>query len=225
MLLFLVPVFSIADTLKLGIFDARPFVWKEKDQYFGFHYDIGLSLAKQMGVTLEVKDAPILRVIDMLKKGDVELVFATDHKDLEALNPKKELVLNLVSYLFSHPDNPVNSKEEIKGPIGRLGNGCLALHGSPGIEWVEISSYEQATNLLKAKRIIGFCGTIAFKIIANKTDTEFAKKIKSIILNKKAIWAHALPTIDEKRWAKIQKSLRIIVKRGTIDKLLKKYIN
>ena len=169
-LLFILAIFSSfhiqAKTLTVGLIDSRPFVWKENGKYTGFHYEIATQLAEKMKFQLVVKEAPILRIISMLKKGEVDVIIVTDNKELRELNTKKELILELDYFLYTLPDQAITSKKEIRGTIARLSSGCMPLIDYKTINWVDAESYDQAYGLLKRKRIRAVCGTIAFQIVA-----------------------------------------------------------
>lgn len=211
------------EKLKIGIMDSRPFYWKENGKTTGFHFEIAKALSRKMKLDLVVKEAPILRMIKMLKNGDVDIVIVTDHKDLEAMNVKKELLLELDSLLYTLSDQPITSKAEIKGAIGRLSNSCSSLQNYPGIEWLDAESYEQAYELLKVKRIRAVCGTIAFQIVANTKRAVDGLNIKSFLVSKKALWVQARADFNAKRWHEIQNNIHELLNEGYITKLAKKF--
>lgn len=211
------------ETIKIGLMDSRPFFWKENGKATGFHFEIAKALADKMKVNLVVKEAPILRMINMLKKGDVDVVIVTDHKELEAIKVKKELLLKLDSLIYTLSDQPITSKEEIKGTIGRLSSSCSSLENHPGIDWLDAASYEQAYVLLKMKRIRAVCGTVAFQIVANPKQADDGLDIKSFVISKKALWVQARPEFDSKRWHTIQKNVHELSSSGYITDLAKTF--
>lgn len=210
-LLFILAIFSSfhiqAKTITVGLMDSRPFVWKENGIYTGFHYEIATQLAEQMKFQLVVKEAPILRIISMLKKGEVDVVIVTDHKELQVLNTKKELILELNFFLFTLPEQAITSKKEIRGTIARLSNSCMPLIDHKGINWVDAESYEQAYGLLKRKRIRAVCGTVAFQIVAKDKAAPNNSELKSFLISRKGLYVQALPGFDSAVWSEIQKKL------------------
>lgn len=211
------------ETLTIGLMDSRPFFWKENGKPTGFHFEIAKALSDKMDVNLVVKEAPILRMINMLKKGDVDIVILTDHKELDAMKAKKEFLLKLDSLIYTLSDQPITSKKEIKGTIGRLSNSCSSLQHHPGIDWLDATSYEQAYVLLKVKRIRAVCGTIAFQIVANPKQAVDGLNIKSFIISKRALWIQARPDFDSKRWHTIQKKIHELLSEGHINDLAKTF--
>ncbi len=212
-----------AETLTIGLMDSRPFYWEEKGKKTGFHFEIAKALSNKMKLDLVVKEAPILRMIKMLKNGEIDAVIVTEHKELEAMNVKKEVLLELDSRLYTLPDQPINSKAEIKGTIGRLSNSCSSLQNHPGVEWLDTGSYEQAYGLLKMKRINAVCGTIAFQIVANSKQEFDGLSIKSFLISKRNLWIQARADFDSKRWREIQKNVHELSNEGHIVKLAKKF--
>ena len=53
--------------------DKRPFMYKEDDKFVGFHYEVAQEMSKKLGVGLEAFDAPVMRVVEMLKNKKSEL--------------------------------------------------------------------------------------------------------------------------------------------------------
>lgn len=216
-------IYIQAKSLTVGLIDSRPFVWKENGKYTGFHYEIAAQLAEKMKFQLIVKEAPILRMISMLKKGEVDVVIVTDNKELRELNTKKELILELNYFLFTLLDQAITSKQEIRGTIARLSNGCLPLIDYKNIHWVDAESYEQAYGLLKRKRIRAVCGTIAFQIVAQESAAPENADLKSFLISRKGLWIQALPSFDSAIWSEIQKTMKSLVGDGSVATAAKKF--
>jgi ABC-type amino acid transport substrate-binding protein len=222
-ILFLFPTIVFADSLTVGLMDSRPFAWVENNTYHGFHYEVAKNISERIGEKLEVKDAPVMRIIDMLRKGKVDFVIMTNHKDLDVLGTKKEILIQLDTFIYSLPPTTINEIKDLKGPVARLSNSCIQLNSQPGVEWTEVESYNQAYDLLKAKRITAVCGTIAFQILAQKKNESVPLEINSFKFSSKDLSVHALSKFDKTRWKKIQNAIKELDKEGVIESLSKKY--
>jgi len=90
-----------------------------------------------------------------------------------------------------------------------------------GIQWLDVQSYEQAYELLKAQRVKGVCSTVAFWHMIDKKGSR--KDIQVLSMSKKSVWVQVMPDIDEKKWKSIQKAVQSLIKEGTVEKLAMTY--
>lgn len=224
--LLLSPLLGKAETLKVAIINSRPFFWAENGKNRGFHYELAVELSKRMGNTLEFQAAPVDRAIKILSHGDAEMLILSDSKALEDLHAVKEHLLTIDTLVFNlASDKPITTKNEVKGTIARMGSGgCIDLSEQPGLQWIDTQSYEQAYRLLVAKRVHSVCGSIAFRIVADRLAAN-PNEIKSTVIGSKKMWVYMMPSLSKKRRTEIQNAIKALKAEGEIERLADKRSN
>ena len=202
----------------MALFDKRPFAWKDGEETRGFHYAIAKGLSERMGRPLKIELVPVRRAIEMLRHGEVDLIFMTDQISLSEMRTQKAFMLDVGAYIYTLADHkPIANSKDLKGKVGRLAGGCSEFADLPDIQWSDMKSFDQCIDVLLLGRVDSVCSSIGLQYLMN-TRRIPKTKVKSYLLQSKSLWAHALPTMDKKKWKEIETAVDSLVKDGSIAK-------
>lgn len=206
------------EPLRVALFDKPPFAYRDGDKMRGFHYAVAQAISEKTGRELQATLVPVRRAIELLRQGSVDIVIMTDQSSFEEMKTRKSFVLNVSTFIFTLPSHkPVLSKKDLDTNMARLAGGCSELADVPGIKWSDLKSYEQCLDVLLLGRVQSVCGTEAMQLTLN-TRKLTSDQIKAYPIMQKAVWAHALPTMPEKKWKEIDTVLQALVKDGSVER-------
>jgi len=219
-----IPVLAKLEPLRVALFDKPPFAYKEDGVMKGFHYSVAQGIADRTGRKLQINLVPVRRAIELLRQGQVDIVIMTDQTSFEEMKTKKAFLISANTFIYTKADHkPVLSKKDIAGNMARLAGGCTEFNDLPGVKWSDLKSYEQTLDVLLLSRVEGVCGTVAFQAILNRRKIS-ADQVKTYTVLDKAVWVHALPTINEKKWKEIESNVQSLIKDGSVDYWARKFL-
>ncbi|MGZ5280494.1 MAG: transporter substrate-binding domain-containing protein, partial [Pseudobdellovibrionaceae bacterium] len=129
--LFLFSIFiSVAgyaerEPLRVALFDKPPFAYKEDGVMKGFHYSVAQGIADRTGQKVQLSLVPVRRAVELLRQGQVDILFMTNQTAFEEMKTKKIFLLSANTFIFTKADHkPVLSKKDITGNVARIAGGC-----------------------------------------------------------------------------------------------------
>jgi ABC-type amino acid transport substrate-binding protein len=207
-----------SEPLKIALFDKPPFAWKENGKMRGFHYAVAQGVADRVQRPLEIALVPVRRAMEMLRSGEVDIVIMTDQTSFEEMKTHKAFIIDIGTYIFTRKKGPqFTSVKDLKGSLGRLAGGCSELGELPEVKWTDMKSYEQGLDVLLLERVDAVCGTDSF-LYVTKSVKGSTEMIKSLSLQKKAVYIHALPSMNLKKWKAVEEATNSLVQDGSIQK-------
>lgn len=170
-LLFLpITAFANVPILQVGLSEVGPFAYEENGMLVGINHDILSQLSKESGLTFKYSLYPHARMINSLNTSSPDLVinFSTTCQKYEKNYEIQSILYSLKPALY------LKSSIDIKKTnprIGRLRGTCTELISKHVKREMltEVSSMEQALEMITSNRLQGVCGLNAvIKFYAQK---------------------------------------------------------
>lgn len=157
LLLAMLPLWSIADTLRIATMDLPPYGWvSDRGQNQGVLYEFNQEIGVRSGMPFVHVVLPFSRMLQLLREGRIDLLSSQPHA--EALRAGDSLAVQYVNtvVIISSQGFPVSKLEEFRGKT-------VVYHLSasyPGFDSLpqkiaRVNHYSQAIDMLRAKRVDG----------------------------------------------------------------------
>ncbi|WII71238.1 transporter substrate-binding domain-containing protein [Bdellovibrio sp. 22V] len=211
--LILFPFLAKAQTLQVGMSDVAPFAYEEQGQIKGIHYDLFSQLAKESGLHFEYTIYPHARMVNAMATSSPDLAIFFS---VTCLKYKQHYEIQEKLYT-STPKIYLKDSVDIKKHnlrIGRLRGTCTDLisqYVKPEM-LTEVTTMEQAIEMLKSNRLQGVCGLVSV-IDFYKEKAQYSEKLVAYHSNNKPLEAvicrkKSLPEETKKKLEAAAKKLK-----------------
>ncbi|WP_295903021.1 substrate-binding periplasmic protein [uncultured Bdellovibrio sp.] len=188
-LFLLIPFFAKAQTLQVGLSEVGPFAYEEKGQLKGINYDILSQLAKESGLTFEYNLYPHARLVNAMETSnpDLAIFFSVSCIKYEKHYEIQDKLYEATPRIYLKPSVDLKQKDV---RIGRLRGTCTELiHQYVKPERLtEVTSMDQAVEMLKSNRLQGVCALSSVLNFA-KDKAHYDEKLVSSLKNEKPLEA------------------------------------
>ncbi len=199
-------------------------------QFEGFDVDLGLSLAKEMGVEAKFIDAEWQGLLAGLKKGDYDMLITCMSKsETRGQNVNfSDVYYELPDVIVVRKDEAtIKNKEDLKDKVVgvQVGSGSEQLADKMKDQFKEIKRYNynpEAFTDLKFKRIDAVIVGYAYVVQQMKTDPSY--KVVGDPLAKAEI-VIVLPKDADALTAKVNQALARIKENGTYDQVVNAWLS
>jgi ABC-type amino acid transport substrate-binding protein len=222
--LSLILIFSFqAKALKGVLGELAPYAYLDKGQPKGSMIEVIGILEKKSGVPMTLSVAPLGRIFEQFKIGQVDFVLVPNLPEMAGLDGKKIPLFNVILALYSPAASPILKMDKIKGKIGRLRGACRPLQGRNDIQWVEVRSYIQSFQLMARKRIDAFCGETLAMDYARRVNKVMDKDIHILTISEHENWIYFQNRVEEPQFQKVKNAILEIQENGLLLEIQKKH--
>jgi len=105
-----------ATTIRVGVFNNKPIVFQQNNQYVGFSLDVLESIADNENWQLEYVHAPWKSVLKKLESGQIDLLVGIAYKPERArrFDFTKETLINNWGVVYRHPSVSITSLKDLQ---------------------------------------------------------------------------------------------------------------
>lgn len=144
---------SKAESIRIGSFDLPPWGWEDQDgSRHGIIFDLHQDIAVRTGLRFMHSMYPFSRVVEMLRKGELDMISGQPHKDLLEAGEKLVLLHTINIIAVAKKGSGIRSVQDLRDKIvvyQRVAS-YPQLQGLPR-QIIRVDSYEQSTQILYAR--------------------------------------------------------------------------
>jgi ABC-type amino acid transport substrate-binding protein len=219
-----------AEPLRIATLQIMPYGFIDRqDKTVGILYDLTCKIAEEAGFPYTNKLYPFMRIVQMMKNGSADITITLPHKSM------KEVAVPILSV--------VPSENVVIGPKGSKFNSLKDLHGKTvgvirgasyddsfsadsAIRKCPIDKYNNCIKMMFRQRVDAIAGVKWGILYAGKNNgyekNDFGKPL---LLNTDYGWLFfSKKTADDETLAKLKSAAEKIIKNGTVQNIIAKYI-
>ncbi len=217
-----------SDLLKIGTMELPPYGWKNsKEEKFGIIYEMNEQIGKRSGMKYSNEILPFNRMLQMLKKGEIDLISSQAHKASLAAGDK-------LAIQFSIDVIAGTRKGSLISQLSSFKNKHLLHHRSASYKQLKglpkkisrVDSYKQMLRLISYRKTFdaGVFSEPAYYYWMKNLDLS-PKDFGEVVLIEggKEQWILVRKNMPEAMRIKLSKIVKKVYAEGLYDKLLKKY--
>lgn len=164
-----------ATTIRVGVFDNKPIVFQQNNQYTGFSLDVLESIAENENWQLQYVHGPWKSVLKKLESGEIDLLVGIAYKPERAklFDFTNETLINNWGVVYRHPSVSVTSLKDLQNK--RIALMSRSIHSRVFKQMMDKFQFEFTTievkNYLEGLKVVD----------ANKADAVIINRVFSII--------------------------------------------